>query len=366
MLDGVSLDQLRTFIAAAEEGSFSAAGRQLRRAQSVVSQTLANLEGQIGVKLFDRSGRVPTLTDQGQSLLSLARAVASEMDLFKARAKGLAGGLEAELTLVVDAMFPVAVLASAVAAFQVQFPAIPLRLYVEMWEAVAYPVLDRRCAIGLMGCMPPVPPHLNHERLLTVRAIKVVSPKHPLASLASSRTPIPMSVLAEHIQLVHADLSSVWRIGTLGLLSPRVWRLCDLAAKHHFLRAGFGFGIMPLHMVEADLASGALVEILVEDEPPEGDAIAMSAVYLADSPLGPAGRWFIDRLKEKAAPRVTLNPPESADSIEAIPIASRNPAQPRVVNGSSRDAASHGMLVGATQCQMTSRRQGRLPLASPS
>jgi DNA-binding transcriptional LysR family regulator len=132
MLDGVSLDQLRTFIAAAEEGSFSAAGRQLRRAQSVVSQTLANLEGQIGVKLFDRSGRVPTLTDQGQALLSLARAVASEVDLFKARAKGLAGGLETELTLVVDAMFPVAVLASAVAAFQVQFPAIPLRLYVEM------------------------------------------------------------------------------------------------------------------------------------------------------------------------------------------------------------------------------------------
>jgi DNA-binding transcriptional LysR family regulator len=246
MLDGVSLDQLRTFIAAAEEGSFSAAGRQLRRAQSVVSQTLANLEGQIGVKLFDRSGRVPTLTGQGQALLSLARTVASEVDLFKARAKGFAGGLETELTLVVDAMFPVAVLASAVAAFQVQFPAIPLRLYVEMWEAVADPVLDRRCAIGLMGSMPPAPPQLNRERLLTVRAIKVVSPQH---ALASSRTPIPMSVLAEHIQLVHADLSSVWTTGRLGLLSPRVWRLCDLAAKHHFLRAGFGFGIMPLHMV---------------------------------------------------------------------------------------------------------------------
>jgi hypothetical protein len=37
MLDGVSLDQLRTLIAAAEEGNFSAAGRRLRRAQSVVS-----------------------------------------------------------------------------------------------------------------------------------------------------------------------------------------------------------------------------------------------------------------------------------------------------------------------------------------
>src|ERR1700724_3690222 len=61
MLDAVSLDQLSTFIAAADEGSFSAAGRRLRRAQSVVSQTLANLEGQFGVKLFDRSARLPAL-----------------------------------------------------------------------------------------------------------------------------------------------------------------------------------------------------------------------------------------------------------------------------------------------------------------
>ena len=52
MLDGVTLDQVRTFIAAADEGSFSGAGQRLGRAQSVVSQTLANLEGQLGVKLF--------------------------------------------------------------------------------------------------------------------------------------------------------------------------------------------------------------------------------------------------------------------------------------------------------------------------
>jgi hypothetical protein len=66
MLDGVSLDQLRTFIAAADEGSFSAAGRRLHRAQSVVSHTLANLEGQLGVQLFDRRGHLPVLTDQGR------------------------------------------------------------------------------------------------------------------------------------------------------------------------------------------------------------------------------------------------------------------------------------------------------------
>src|SRR2546422_1941277 len=106
MLDGVSIDQLRTFIAAADEGSFSAGGRRLRRAQSVVSQTLANLEAQLGVKLFDRSSRSPVLTKQGVALLAEARAVVSGMDGFKARAKGLSDGLEPELSVVVDVIFP--------------------------------------------------------------------------------------------------------------------------------------------------------------------------------------------------------------------------------------------------------------------
>src|SRR5712672_4324583 len=65
MLDAVSLDQLRTFIAAVDEGSFSAASRKLLRSQSVVSETISNLEEQIGVRLFDRSGRYPKLTAAG-------------------------------------------------------------------------------------------------------------------------------------------------------------------------------------------------------------------------------------------------------------------------------------------------------------
>ena len=80
MLDGVTLDQLRTFIAAVDQGSFSAAGRKLRRAQSVVSQALANLEAQLGVRLFDRSERYPKLTDEGRSLLVDARSVADAID----------------------------------------------------------------------------------------------------------------------------------------------------------------------------------------------------------------------------------------------------------------------------------------------
>src|ERR1700730_15358775 len=117
-LDGMSLDQVRTFIAAAEEGSFSAAGRKLRRRQSVVSHTLASLERQLGVKLFDRSGRYPRLTGHGQALLNDARSIADAMDGFKAHAKTRREGLEPELSLAIDAMYPMSALTEAVGAFR--------------------------------------------------------------------------------------------------------------------------------------------------------------------------------------------------------------------------------------------------------
>src|SRR6202051_3968533 len=246
MLDGVTLDQVRAFIAAADEGSFSGAARRLRRAQSVVSQTLANLEGQLGVKLFDRSGHLPVLTDQGRALLADARAVAGDIDLLKARAKSFAGGLEPELSVAVDVMFPDSIFTAAVADFQKQFPATLLRFDIES-SAVIEPVLEGRCAVGVMASLTVVPPQLTRERLLGFRSPLVVSPQHPLATHGA---PIPAAILAEHIQLVHADPSDLSRPGSFGLLSPRVWRLSHLGAKLAFLRAGLGFGLMPLHMIE--------------------------------------------------------------------------------------------------------------------
>jgi DNA-binding transcriptional LysR family regulator len=308
MLDGVSLDHLRTFIAAADEGSFSAAGRRLGRAQSAVSQTLANLEGQLGVKLFDRSVRFPVLTDQGRALLASARAVMGDVGTFKARAKSLAGGLEPELSIAVEVMFPLAPLTAAVAAFQREFPATLLRFDVES-SAVVEPVLDGYCAIGVCSGMAGwalAPPQLTREPLQTVRTFFVVSPQHPLAT---HRAPIPSTILGEHIQLVHADIARLAPAGRPGLLSPKVWRLSHLGAKLAFLRAGLGFGLMPLHMIEADLASGALVRIIAESSPFDGYDVAMAAIYRMDSPPGPAGRWFIERLKQEEARRLKGNAP---------------------------------------------------------
>src|ERR1700679_100660 len=165
MLDGVSLDQLRTFIAAVDEGSFSAAARKLLRSQSVVSETVSNLEGQIGVPLFDRSGRYPKLTPAGAVLLADARGIVTGVDLLKARAKGMAVGLEPELSVVVDVFYPIDVITQVAKEFKLHYPGVALRIYVEALGATIQPILDGRCSVGIIGSLPVIPDTFSNERL---------------------------------------------------------------------------------------------------------------------------------------------------------------------------------------------------------
>lgn len=293
MLDAVTLDQLRTFIAAAEEGSFSAAGRKLRRAQSVVSQTLANLEGQLGVPLFDRSGRYPALTEEGRSLLPEARAVADQMDSFKARAHSMHEGLEPELSVVVDVMFPMSGLIRAAGFSRSSYPHTPLRLYVEALGGVVQPVLDGTCRIGIVGSLPTFSDDLMSEPLLEVPFVTVVSPGYPLAKV---RGTISKSVIGKHVQLVLTDRTALSDGRNFGVLSPLTWRLADLGAKHAFLQAGFGWGHMPLHMVAEDLKAKRLVTINVAGFSTKA-GMTMHVVYRKDAPPGPAGQAFISQLR---------------------------------------------------------------------
>jgi len=289
------MDQLRTFIAAADEGSFSAAGRKLRRAQSVVSQTLANLELQVGFPLFDRSGRYPQLTEQGRALLEDARAAASSMDDFKARARILAEGLEPELSVVVDVMFPIARLTEAVRTFHREFPTTPLRLGVEVLGAVLAPMLEGRARIAVVSSILDVPDGCNGEYLVALPAAQVVAPGHPLAAFGG---PVPRAEAAKYVQLILTDRSQITAGRDYGVLNPQGWRLADLGAKHAFLKAGLGWGSMPLHIVGEDLEKGALVRFELEGGSVPATSTAMYAVHRRAAPPGPAGRRFIDLLKQ--------------------------------------------------------------------
>jgi DNA-binding transcriptional LysR family regulator len=259
-----------------------------------VSQTLANLEAQLGIKLFDRSQRYPKLTEEGRSLLPDARAVADNIDEFKARARAMREGLEPELAVAMDVMYPMEALTRAATHSRTAYPHTPLRLYVEALGAVVKPVLDRNCSIGIVGSLPTIPDELQAEPLLDLAFVTVVSPGHPLAG---KRGAVSSAAAAKQVQLVLTDRTALTSGRDFGVVSPLTWRLADLGAKHAFLKAGLGWGHMPLHMVQADLDNRSLVKIRVEGLPRDV-IMPMRVVYRRDAPPGPAARAFIAQLKQ--------------------------------------------------------------------
>lgn len=293
MLDAISIDHLRVFIAAAESGSFSAAGRRIGRAQSVVSQTIANLEEQLLLKLFSREKRLPELTEAGRALLLTAREVVANLDQFKAQAKGLASGLEASLSIVLNVLFPPELLADAVRDFKVEFPDTRLRVVVEGMDEVTALVLGGEFDFGLRGPIATAHPELHSDYILSIDYETVVSPQHPLAGI---RGPVSAPELAQHVQLLLSDRSRFLKGRNDGIVSDRVWRISDLVTKHAFLRRGVGWGGMPAHVVKDDIDSGALVPLQLQENI-LATKVPMSAVYRGDRPPGPAARWLIASLK---------------------------------------------------------------------
>ena len=291
MSDPLSLDQLRTLIAVAEEGSFSAAGRKLHRAQSAVSTAMANLEDRLGVPLFDRATRIPTLTEQGHAVLAAARRVGTEVDALRGLAAGMVLGLEASVSLCVDALFPLGALVDLCREFAREFPAVDLRVDTRSAGAVSGRVLEGAATLGIVS-LAGLPSGLDRQVLSPVAMAAVVSPRHPLAA---ERGPIPVVRFAGSIQLVLSERHDAGAPDQC-VLSPRTWRVADLRTKLELVRGGLGWGNLPEHVVRDDVSAGRLVAIRPQAWGESEYRVPLSAVFRGDSTFGPAHRWVLSRL----------------------------------------------------------------------
>ena len=298
-----TLDQLRVFLAVVEVGSFAGAARKLGRATSVISYSIANLEAQLGVLLFDRkSTRKPQLTEAGRGVLSEARSIANGVNGLRAKVKSLRQGIEAEISLVLDAMLPAARVVDALKAFRAEFPTVSLHLYIEALGAVTRMVLDGTVTIGICGPLDEAVVGIERIGVGSVEWIPVAAPDHPLA-LAGRNAP---GAGRDHIQLVLTDRSSLTQGQDLGVIGMQTWRLADLGSKHLLLKEGIGWGYMPEPMVREDVEEGWLVQLDMPEL--KRGSLRMYAIYRTDTPPGPAGSWLISRFEAQAA-----DPPDAAN-----------------------------------------------------
>lgn len=301
-MDALTLDQIRVFLTVVDEGSFPKAARALNRAQSAVTYAIRKLEREVGVPIFDRSGYRSTLTQEGRVLLVRARRIAEEADAFRDQARTMASGLESELTIVVDSLFPISQVVGALRAFGERFPTVPPRVYVQSLGAAAQMVIDGDCTIGLLPNTIAELTTLHFLPILTVDLIPVVSPSHPLSVLEG---PIERHELHKHVQLVMTDASKITEGVDHGVLSSRTWRLADIGVKKFMLLEGLGWGNMPAHLVQEEISAGTLKVIRPEGYDPLTAKVVFGAAYLSERRLGPAGQWMLDFFRAMAAGRAS-------------------------------------------------------------
>lgn len=178
---GLKIDEIRSFVAVAETGSFSAAARNLKRAQSVVSVHIAGFEAELGYKLFDRTPK-PVLTAQGRELLVGAKRVLVETDRLQNRALTLNDTQTPSIYMGIDLVLEAPVMIDLLRLFAKSFPSV--RLQIENISGSEAKWFFTKTAMNLALVFSSDPSLESDEYILGHSPLSIVVAKnHPLAAI---------------------------------------------------------------------------------------------------------------------------------------------------------------------------------------
>lgn len=261
-----TIEQLLAFVTAGEEGSFSAAGRALGRAQSVVSTHIATLEDTLGVELFDRSTRSPTLTEAGHDLLPEAKAVLRQSYRFESRALAQFNGEAIRLNISVSNGISFEGISETVAALMQRYPFITGVLQIESEEKIWNNVRERHAHMGLvLGDTPPNKDIYGYMCLGHMQYCIVASKDFPLASLSR----ITIQDLSQYRQILSEDARRY-------LFSSQYWLVNSAPCALYLASLGVGWAIVPLEFAQRAIIMGENLAILN----PEKHSTPILNIYL--------------------------------------------------------------------------------------
>lgn len=283
------LDEIASFVAVAEAGSISAAARRSQLSKSVVSARLAALEDTLGARLFHRTTRRLSLTEDGAAFLAHARRIVQQVDEAVADIAERRGALAGPMRLSAPVSFGRRHLGPALFPFLARHPAISLTLELD----------DRRVDAAAEGFDAVI----RHGRLEDSRLVAwtlarsqrllVASP----AYLAQHGRPADVHALAAHRAIHYMNRGVAdWRfLGEAHAELPRpstVLRVNNGDLMRDAALAGLGLALLPSFIVGPDIRSGALVVVDIgrQAEPeflfvahPEGRRVSAKLRALVDT-----------------------------------------------------------------------------------
>ncbi|GAV32279.1 transcriptional regulator [Coriobacteriaceae bacterium EMTCatB1] len=176
----MNLQQLRTFVAVVEHGSFSEAARVLGITQPAVTMQIQSLESELGVTLLDRRYRRVDLTEAGAALLPYARRVLEELEEARSEIETMSGRVTGHLEIAASTTPGQYVLPLQLGSFLKQYPEVSVSLRVYDTAEVVERVEQGDAHIGMTGA-EVAGARVLQERLGRDDLVMVCPPEHPLA-----------------------------------------------------------------------------------------------------------------------------------------------------------------------------------------
>ncbi|MGI9117282.1 MAG: LysR family transcriptional regulator [Gaiellales bacterium] len=270
----MTLSQLRTFIAVAEDGSVRAAAERLHVSQPSVSGSIAALSEEVGVPLTEREGRGMKLSPAGEAFLPHAREALGLLELGTRMAQSAASRESATVRIAAVYTAAESLLPPLLRTFREEHPEIPIQMEIGNREFVLDLLASRGADIGIGG-RPPDDGSIEGTVIARNEHVVVAAPDHPLAGQAK----LPVRDLGEETWLVREEASGTRRLVDEYLLaahiSPPVTTIGSNSAVAAAAMVGLGVGLVPLLSVEHQIAAGQLVRLDVVPVPPSRDWYAL-------------------------------------------------------------------------------------------
>jgi LysR family transcriptional regulator, nitrogen assimilation regulatory protein len=298
----LDLRQLRTFVAVAETGSFSAAAAALRIAQSALSRQVQALEATCRGRLMERGARGVVLTEAGALLLTRARFLLAE-----------AASTISEISELNNEPSGLVRVAAPPSFGDILFPLLAARVVnrlagvqLELMEALNDAALAglRQGGLELAVVSAPDPdPRIDYQPLCTEPMILAGPPGDPRLAVASVPLqmlldlPLILPVGSGWLGVVRRRLGSRVTAGRTGEaeLGARV-RVQSPGPMKAMLRAGLGYAVLPASAVQPDLAAGTLSGAAIADF-----SLLRVLAMPRDRPVGRAAQAVADVIRTETA-----------------------------------------------------------------